>query len=138
MPNEKASKDDVTIASLESGNAGVTSETIKLYRKRAGLTQAQVAKAVGLSENTICRYEKGLRSVPHDIFVKILLYCNSGIPTTGQNLLARNNQRQSNRYQIDEYLDKLSDENVAIVATIARALVLTQGDEYATKEEGQG
>ena len=44
---------------------------IRRERKREGVTQAQLARMVGVSRTTITKYETGA-SVPHDVLMKII------------------------------------------------------------------
>ena len=46
-------------------------ELIRRERKREGVTQAQLARMVGVSRTTITKYETGA-SVPHDVLMKII------------------------------------------------------------------
>lgn len=46
-------------------------EQIKINRKKAGLTQEQLAKKIGLSLMTIRRYEKNERIVPNAVLQKV-------------------------------------------------------------------
>ncbi|MFA7172842.1 MAG: helix-turn-helix domain-containing protein [Kiritimatiellia bacterium] len=49
------------------------SDSVKLIRKNAGLTQAAVAQALGVSIRAIQSYEQGWREVPTHIMVQLLV-----------------------------------------------------------------
>lgn len=54
---------------------GSFSEIIKKLRKKAGLNQHELAKALGVHQQTVSRWEKG--ALPRkDMFVKILMFFN--------------------------------------------------------------
>ena len=40
------------------------------------LTQKQVANDLGISQNTLCQYEKGIRKVSVEFLIKLALYYN--------------------------------------------------------------
>lgn len=48
-----------------------TGDNIRRYRKAKGLTQAQLADAVGLTEGAIRHYESGIRAVKPELLVEI-------------------------------------------------------------------
>lgn len=48
-----------------------TGDNIRRYRKAKGLTQAQLADAVGLTEGAIRHYESGIRAVKPELLEKI-------------------------------------------------------------------
>tara|TARA_B100000959_G_scaffold271930_1_gene320644 strand:+ start:1626 stop:1802 length:177 start_codon:yes stop_codon:yes gene_type:complete len=37
---------------------------LKKWRKKNGLSQIKLGKALGVSTNTVCRWEKKMRSIP--------------------------------------------------------------------------
>jgi len=72
-------------------------QSIKLHRKRAKLTQPQLAEKIGKTESSIRKYEKGLVQIPIDTVDKIaeavgvtgfdlmgLEYHNKKFPNIGQ------------------------------------------------------
>lgn len=48
-----------------------TGDNIRRYRKAKGLTQAQLAEAVGLTEGAIRHYESGIRAVKPELLEEI-------------------------------------------------------------------
>ena len=48
-----------------------TGDNIRRYRKAKGLTQAQLADAVGLTEGAIRHYESGIRAVKPELLEEI-------------------------------------------------------------------
>lgn len=44
---------------------------ITFYRKKLGMTQQELAQAVGVSQGTICQYENGQRTPTVPMFAKI-------------------------------------------------------------------
>ena len=46
-------------------------EDLKTARRKAGITQAQLAERVGVTQDVISRYESGKRSVDLDVAPKI-------------------------------------------------------------------
>ena len=46
-------------------------ENIRRYRKLRGMTQAQLAEAVGLTEGAVRHYESGIRAVKPELLEKI-------------------------------------------------------------------
>ncbi|WP_320043144.1 helix-turn-helix transcriptional regulator [uncultured Desulfobacter sp.] len=51
-------------------------ERLKNTRKKANKTQAELAKMLDISENTIKRYEKDASKIPVSVVSKIALLCN--------------------------------------------------------------
>ena len=51
-------------------------ETLIYLRKRAGLTQAELAEKLGVSRSTIGNYEKGIRTPDYEMLEKIADYFN--------------------------------------------------------------
>jgi DNA-binding transcriptional regulator YiaG len=49
------------------------SDTVKAIRHRLGLTQAALARALGVSIRAIQSYEQGWRDVPNSIFIQMLV-----------------------------------------------------------------
>ncbi len=58
---DKNKKDDLRILA----------ENVKKYRKKSGLTQAQLAEKVGLKPRAICKIEKGDTFPTHDTLSKL-------------------------------------------------------------------
>ena len=54
---------DIAIGSIAFG-IGMTAKEFKRRREQLGLTQAQLAEAMGVVWNTVARWESGLRRVP--------------------------------------------------------------------------
>ncbi len=52
-------------------------ERLKNARKKAGLTQAQIASKLDISEGTVKRYEKDASRIPVRIVSKIALLCDA-------------------------------------------------------------
>ncbi|MDR5611272.1 MULTISPECIES: helix-turn-helix transcriptional regulator [unclassified Arsenophonus] len=50
---------------------------LKKLRKQAGMTQARLANALGLTQGAVAHYEKGIRRLNIDIAKKILSEFNS-------------------------------------------------------------
>ncbi len=75
-----AARDDDRIVRLDTsrgGAGGINGEIgarIKAYRNRSGLTQAELGRRVGLSQQQIQKYEKGQDRVPVD---KLQLVCGA-------------------------------------------------------------
>ena len=46
-------------------------ENIRRYRKSRGMTQAQLAEAVGLTEGAVRHYESGIRAVKPELLESI-------------------------------------------------------------------
>lgn len=49
-------------------------ERLKQLRKERGITQAQIAEALGIAQPTIYKYEKGLRKIPMSVLQKFAVY----------------------------------------------------------------
>jgi len=49
-------------------------EVLRLEREKRGLLQFQVARALGISAATLCRYELGAQGVPLDVVAKATRY----------------------------------------------------------------
>jgi transcriptional regulator with XRE-family HTH domain len=45
----------------------MTPDDLRAYRKRLGITQTQLAEALGLSRRAIIRYEDGTRPIPRPV-----------------------------------------------------------------------
>ena len=63
---------------LNSNNFG---SRIKELRIKNGLSQAKLAKKIGVKDNTICQYEKGKRHPNNKIWQKLADYFNVSIPS---------------------------------------------------------
>lgn len=95
---------------------------IKAYRKEKGLTQEQLGELVGLSENTIRRYELGQRKPNIDILKRI----SDALEVPLVNLLDKDNKDREKQYEdIKEEIDinMKSDVNV-----ISRLVILHKDD----------
>ena len=44
---------------------------IKQLRERLGFSQKEVSEKVGISQNALCQYEKGVRKPPIKILIKL-------------------------------------------------------------------
>ncbi len=53
--------------------------TLSIYRKRAELSQAELAKIVGVDTVDIINYEKGTETPSTDIIMKISVACDVSI-----------------------------------------------------------
>jgi putative transcriptional regulator len=53
--------DLVTYAALAINQTEARTMTLAEYRKRQGMTQAEIAERIGRDTATVCRYEKGTR-----------------------------------------------------------------------------
>lgn len=49
-------------------------ERLKQLRKERGITQAQIAEALGIAQPTIYKYEKGIRKIPMSVLQKFAVY----------------------------------------------------------------
>ena len=82
-------------------------ERIKTNRKRAGLTQEQLAKKIGVSLMTVRRYEKNERIIPDTVLQKIA----DALGVTVDYLLGRTNQpnvRLATQEDIERYFGRTS------------------------------
>lgn len=48
------------------------SNLLKAARKKSGMSQAELAKKFGVSASAVCRWEKGERSMPNEVFEFIM------------------------------------------------------------------
>lgn len=48
------------------------SSLLKKARKKSGMTQAELAKRFNVSASAVCRWEKGERSMPNEVFEFIM------------------------------------------------------------------
>ena len=53
--------------------------TLSIYRKRAGLSQSQLAEIVGVDTFDIINFEKGLEAPSMEIFSKIAVACDVSV-----------------------------------------------------------
>lgn len=49
-------------------------ERLKQLRKERGVTQSQIAEALGIAQPTIYKYEKGIRKIPMSVLQKFANY----------------------------------------------------------------
>jgi transcriptional regulator with XRE-family HTH domain len=49
----------------------ITGRLIREARKRAGLTQSELARAVGVQKAAVCRWERAYRAPPHDMLIAV-------------------------------------------------------------------
>lgn len=64
---------------------------IKNLRKDRGISQAEMANVLGITQACLCRYENNKRKIPLPIFTKIADYFN----VTTDELLGRNKEDTS-------------------------------------------
>jgi len=79
-----------------------------LIRKKAGLTQAEVAELAGLSDRTYADIERGTANMR---IQTLLLICKSLNITPNDILVARANNNEISAEEITAKLDTFSDEN---------------------------
>jgi len=48
------------------------SSLLKKARKESGMSQAELAKKFGVSASAVCRWERGERSMPNEVFEFIM------------------------------------------------------------------
>lgn len=93
-------------------------EVLKCLRTSRGITQAEFAKAMGISPSTVGMYETGEREPNFETEEKIADYFNVSL-----DVLRGKDAKTS---AID--LDKLSEDNKARLMAYYQALLDTQGD----------
>ncbi len=70
---------------------------IRELRKRNGLTQSEVAKALLCDQSLYSRYERGMRSLPLETAVRLALYYDVSLDyLTGLSEEKRRAERKSN------------------------------------------
>lgn len=95
---------------------------IKMSREREGLTQKELGEAVGRTESTIRKYEKGLIEVPRSVIERIALTLHTdlaflmGIKVDAKNIINELNDLLSatakRRYELENSLEKLDDYRI--------------------------
>ena len=66
-------------------------EKIKLIRSYLSLTQKQFGKILGVSDGTICRWEKASRQIPKSAFIILNMKC----PELLKNITRREEQNDN-------------------------------------------
>lgn len=92
-------------------------EVLKYLRTSRGITQAEFAKALGVSPSTVGMYETGEREPNFETEEKIADYFNVSLDVL---------RGKDTKPLID--LNKLNDENKARLVAYYQALIDTQGD----------
>ena len=54
----------------------ITGRLIRKERKKAGLSQGQLAASIGVKKSAVCRWERGYRAPSHEKLVLIALALN--------------------------------------------------------------
>ena len=97
-------------------------DMLKYFRERAGLSQGELAKSLGLSTSTISMYEVGRREPNFEIEEKIADFFNTDLNTLRGNDIE---PRYSNDYYLDPETRELaellhSDSNYRILFDAAK------------------
>ncbi len=72
-------------------------EELRTLRTKENITIMELAKRVGISENTIVRYEKGIISIRVDTLEKLLNYYNTNFVIFFKNIYAYKHNVMLNR-----------------------------------------
>ncbi len=58
----------------------MTKDELLLQRRRKGLTQAELATALGYSRQAIIKWERGVHAIPDEIAARIIEACQDSTP----------------------------------------------------------
>ncbi len=78
----KGANVDVSPEMLEAAQQGRTGVVVRLARQRTGMTQADLAAAIGYSQTAVSRIERGRGSTAHDVRTLRMLASTLTIPAT--------------------------------------------------------
>lgn len=98
------------------------SEQMKELRKANGLTQATLAKALGIGQTTVANYEKGVRLPDLDMLISIANYFSVTIDT----LVGRSEkqvQSKHSTYTYEDYMEALLSMDKNRIQTIVHSLI---------------
>jgi transcriptional regulator with XRE-family HTH domain len=89
----------------------VVSKTIRKYRKKMGLTQKQLAEAIGKTESIIRKYENGSVFPPYETMLKLskALEIDPMILVCGDEGLAEYVYEKLNSFRLPEQYDTLNE-----------------------------
>ena len=59
----------------------MTKEELLLQRRHKGLTQIELATAIGYSRQAVIKWERGVHAIPDDVAAKIILACQDSVPS---------------------------------------------------------
>lgn len=110
-------------------------ENIKKYRKLNKLTLEQLAKSVGVSKQTIARYETGeIKNIPYDKIIAIAEKFRitpgelMGFEDVEESIIIDHNLAATD-IELIEIFNSLSDKNKDIIINTINALLLTEKKE---------
>lgn len=96
---------------------------IKTFRKYAGLTQAELAEQIGISDKHVCRIENGAYMPSLETFLKIAQVLNINLDEFGLDVKATKNVK---REKFIKFLYSISDSEIEfyynIIAEIHKGL----------------
>ena len=117
---------------------------IKMYRERAGMTQLELAKKIGVNYPAISKYELGLvKNPPLDTIGAIadalgvkpaVLCCWEDIPVEYYRVNPKNNEIEKKRAELHEMLNEVPESQLTMFDMILR-LSTSDRNELATKIE---
>lgn len=106
--------------------AAVTPDTLRELRRAAGLTQAELAKLLGLDRTTITRAERGERRVDMALLTRWAEVCGSTVD------LAHSTSAAGLDEVLATQLEALTTDDVALVRSIVTLLPTLSDDNRRT------
>ncbi len=62
----------------------MTKDELLLQRRRKGLTQVELATAIGYSRQAVIKWERGFHSIPDEVAVRIIDACQENVPSRAE------------------------------------------------------
>ena len=102
---------------------------LKEYRRMNGLTQEDVAEALGIPKRTYQNYEREVREADSDVLCRLADYYQISLDDlVGHRCLSQGDEQK----EADELLgifEALSEKNQAVLLDVARSLAAHYGEE---------
>lgn len=98
----------------------MNSKKLKIIRKQNGLTQQQVADALGITRSAYCSYETGRRSIDFDVVGKLSKFYHIRFGLLAEEIGLEylfDNDFESSNTEI-QYLSQLSKEEADLIVSL--------------------
>ena len=94
-------------------------QKIKNFRKKRGLTQAELAEKIDLSEKHISKIEAGVHLPSIKVFFNIISVLNIGLDEFGLELKTENNQ---DRQELMKCIYESTDEEIKFLLSVVKCI----------------
>ncbi|MBR1908539.1 helix-turn-helix transcriptional regulator [bacterium] len=99
-------------------------EVIKYYRKKSGLTQAELAEKIGLSEKHVSKIERGQNIIKLDTFLKMAEILNFTLEDFGLQKTSTDSPNKSEKINsLISMINKCSEKEYTLIHDLVAAVI---------------